>query len=80
MTLRQLDPVVLDGDLADWVEATAANAGLSVPEYLAGLVEADRSASAVDRANRLAAPLYQRWVDTGRPVDDGLTIDEVFGP
>lgn len=80
MTLRQIEPVLLDDDLADWVEATAANAGLSVPEYLAGLVEADRRGTAVDRANRLAAPVYQQWVDTGRPVDDGMTMDEVFGP
>ncbi|GAA4831475.1 hypothetical protein [Kitasatospora terrestris] len=79
MTLRQIEPVLLDGDLADWVEATAAKAGLTVPEYLAGLVEADRDSEAVDRASRLAAPVYQRWVDAGRPVDDGLGLGEVFG-
>ncbi|GAA3035598.1 hypothetical protein GCM10020229_53710 [Kitasatospora albolonga] len=81
MTLRQLDPLLLDADLADWLEATAAKAGLSTAEYLTGLVAADRHhGDALDRAHRLASPAYRSWVDAGRPTADGLTPDEVFGP
>ncbi|WP_331731197.1 hypothetical protein OHV05_37520 (plasmid) [Kitasatospora sp. NBC_00070] len=79
MTLRQLDPLVLESGLADWVEAAAAKAGLSTTEYLAGLVAADRRSSGLDRAHRLAAAAHREWVTDGRPVD-GLTLDEVFGP
>ncbi|MFD9061484.1 hypothetical protein ACFVZ3_08205 [Kitasatospora purpeofusca] len=80
MTLRPLDPVVLDADLADWVEATAAKAGLTPAAYLADLIKADRHGDVVERAHRLAAATHQQWVAAGRPVDDGLTLDEVFGP
>lgn len=80
MTLRQLEPLLLDADLADWLEATAAKAGLSTAEYLTGLVAADRQhGDALERAHRLAAPAYHAWVRAGRPTEDGLTLDEVFG-
>ncbi|MFJ5231276.1 hypothetical protein ACIQBJ_15430 [Kitasatospora sp. NPDC088391] len=80
MTVRQLEPVLMEADLAAWAEATAAKAGLSTAQYLAALVEADRLATAAERAARLAAPAYLRWAADGRPTEDGLDLDEVFGP
>ncbi|RKE23273.1 hypothetical protein [Streptomyces sp. TLI_171] len=80
MSVRQLAPVLMEADLAAWAEATAAKAGLSTAQYLAALVEADRRATAAERAARLAAPAYQQWDADGRPTEDGLDLDEVFGP
>ncbi|MFJ8039037.1 hypothetical protein ACIRBX_00820 [Kitasatospora sp. NPDC096147] len=81
MTLRQLDPLLLDADLADWLEATAAKSGLSTAEYLTGLVAADRRhGDEQDRADRAAALVHRRWVEAGRPTADGLALDEVLGP
>jgi hypothetical protein len=75
----------LDDELAAYAQKEAGRAGLDLGEYLGRLIAADRAAAAGTpeeqraRADRMAAVAYQDWVAAGRPQEDAVSMDEVFG-
>ncbi|MFF1906524.1 hypothetical protein [Kitasatospora sp. NPDC058218] len=78
--------VELPEQLEEAVRAAAAEAGLSVNEYIARVLTADQAAAAgtaaerVARAHALAAAAFHRWVAGGCGEDGAMGMDEVFGP
>jgi len=78
--------VELPEQLEEAVRAAAAEAGLSVNDYVARVLTADQAAAAgsaaerAARADALAAAAHGKWAAGGRSEAGGMSMDEVFGP
>ncbi|MEV8534000.1 hypothetical protein [Streptomyces sp. NPDC051211] len=74
--------VSVTGDAAVRVRTAAERAGLPVAAYVSQVLEAAAGGSPADREVRARAAArtgYQAWDRAGRPEDDGMSMDEVFG-
>ncbi|MCX5207810.1 hypothetical protein OG689_00485 [Kitasatospora sp. NBC_00240] len=77
--------VELPEQLESAVRAAAAEAGLSVSDYVARVLTADQAAAAgspaerAARADALAAAAYRHWVAGGSSQAGSMSMDEVFG-
>ncbi|GGV20147.1 hypothetical protein GCM10010495_39100 [Kitasatospora herbaricolor] len=77
--------VELPEQLESAVRAAAAEAGLSVSDYVTRVLTADQAAAAgspaerAARADALAAAAYRHWVAGGSSQAGSMSMDEVFG-
>ncbi|MFJ1705978.1 hypothetical protein [Kitasatospora sp. NPDC088346] len=77
--------VELPEQLEEAVRSAAAEAGLSVDDYVVRVLTADQLAAAgspVERAARahaLAAAAHRQWVADGRSESGWMSADEVLG-
>ncbi|WP_371494115.1 hypothetical protein OG871_03340 [Kitasatospora sp. NBC_00374] len=77
--------VELPEQLEEAVRSAAAEAGLSVDDYVVRVLTADQLAAAgspgerAARAHALAAAAHRRWVVDGRSETGWMSADEVFG-
>ncbi|MEV6020041.1 MULTISPECIES: toxin-antitoxin system HicB family antitoxin [unclassified Streptomyces] len=75
----------VDQELADKVRASAQRAGMSLNDYVTGVLEADQAAAdgpddlREARARMHARVAYQKWIASGRPETGSMTMGEVFG-
>ncbi|MFE3631556.1 hypothetical protein [Streptomyces goshikiensis] len=72
----------VDEQLAAQLTAEAAEHGLSVPDYVVAQLAARQEHGADEREQRalaLSRVAYRRWNENGRPEEDAMSLDEVFG-